>query len=48
VGHNIDAAAVPDYGVLMECFGQGFEEILALAGDHHPVEVPFQGLARTQ
>jgi WS/DGAT/MGAT family acyltransferase len=48
VGYNIDAAAVPDYDMLMECFGQGFEEILALAGDHHPVEMPFQGLARTQ
>ena len=43
VGFNIDAAAVPDHDVLMECFHQGFEEVLALAGDHHLVEVPFQG-----
>lgn len=43
VGFNIDAAAVPDFDLLMECFRQGFEEVLALAGDHHPVEVPFGG-----
>jgi hypothetical protein len=36
---------VPDDDVLMECFGQGFEEVLALAGDHRPVEVPFRHLA---
>jgi diacylglycerol O-acyltransferase / wax synthase len=42
VGYNIDTAAVPDYDVLMECFDHGFEEVLALAGDHHPVEVPFR------
>jgi WS/DGAT/MGAT family acyltransferase len=45
VGFNIDGAAVPDDDVLMECFGQGFEEVLALAGDHRPVEVPFRHLA---
>ena len=43
VGFNIDAAAVPDQDVLMECFRQGFEEVLALVGDHHPVAVPFEG-----
>ena len=42
VGFNIDAAAVPSHDVLMECFRQGFEEVLALVVDHHPVEVPFQ------
>jgi len=48
VGFNIDAAAVPDHDVLMECFRQGFEEVLALAVDHHPVEVPFRGPAGGQ
>ena len=50
VGFNIDAAAVPDHDLLMECFRQGFEEVLSLVEDHHPVEVPFReptgGLAR--
>jgi len=40
VGFTIDTAAVPDYDVLMECFREGFEEVLELAGDHHPVEPP--------
>jgi len=43
VGFNADAAAAPDSDVLMECFRQGFEEVLAVAGDHLPVEVPLQG-----
>ena len=45
VGVNVDAAAVPDHDALTDCFRQGFEEVLALAGDHRPVEVPFQGPA---
>ena len=40
VGFTIDTGAVPDYDVLMECFREGFEEVLELAGDHHPVEPP--------
>lgn len=40
VGFTIDTAAVPDYDVLIECFREGFEEVLELAGDHHPVEPP--------
>ena len=39
VGFTIDTAAVPDYDVLMGCFREGFEEVLDLAGDHHPVEL---------
>jgi len=42
VGFTIDAAAVPDCDVLMECFREGFEEVLELAGDHHPVKLPFR------
>ncbi len=40
VGFTIDSAAVPDYDELMRCFREGFEEVLDLAGDHRPVEVP--------
>ena len=40
VGFTIDTAAVPDCDVLMECFRQGFEEVLALVEDHHPVVRP--------
>ena len=39
VGFTIDIAAVPDYDVLIGCFREGFEEVLDLAGDHHPVEL---------
>jgi len=42
VGITIDTAAVPDYDVLVECFREGFEEVLELAGDHHPVDVPLR------
>jgi WS/DGAT/MGAT family acyltransferase len=42
VGFTIDTAAVPDYEVLMECFREGFEEVLELGGDHRPVEVPLE------
>jgi len=42
VGFTIDTAAVPDCDVLMECFREGFEEVLVLAGDHHPVELPLK------
>ena len=37
VGITVDAAAVPDYDVLMECFREGFEEVLELVADSHPV-----------
>jgi diacylglycerol O-acyltransferase / wax synthase len=40
VGFTIDTAAVPDYGALMECFREGFEEVLELGGDHQPVAQP--------
>ena len=42
VGFTIDTSSVPDYDVLMECFREGFEEVLALAGDHVPVEMPLR------
>ena len=41
VGFTIDSAAVSDYNVLMRCFREGFEEVLALAGDHRPVEFAY-------
>ena len=42
VGMTIDAAAVPDPGVLAECVREGFEEVLALAGAHGPVRLPLR------
>jgi WS/DGAT/MGAT family acyltransferase len=46
VGFTLDAAAVPDGDVLIECMCQGFEEVLGLAGDHGRVERPLQGCHR--
>lgn len=40
VGFTIDTAAVPDPDVLMECFREGFEEVLDLVGVHRPVGRP--------
>ncbi|MGO9030059.1 MAG: wax ester/triacylglycerol synthase domain-containing protein [Acidimicrobiales bacterium] len=37
VGLTVDTAAIPDHDVLLECFSEGFEEVLALAGEHRPV-----------
>ncbi|MFI5042043.1 MAG: WS/DGAT domain-containing protein, partial [Acidimicrobiales bacterium] len=45
VGINIDAAAVPDHDVLMECLREGFEEVLTLAGSHDPVRLPMRETA---
>jgi diacylglycerol O-acyltransferase len=45
VGFTIDTAAVPDCDLLMECFREGFEEVLELGGDHHPVELPLRSAA---
>lgn len=42
VGFTLDAAAVPDREVLMDCFRQGFEEVLDLAGEHRPVDLPLR------
>jgi WS/DGAT/MGAT family acyltransferase len=44
VGFTVDAGAVPDGQVLMDCFRQGFEEVLALAGEHLPVELPLRAV----
>ena len=40
IGINCDRAAVPDADVLVACVREGFEEVLALAGDHAPVRRP--------
>jgi diacylglycerol O-acyltransferase / wax synthase len=42
IGFTVDTAAVPDPDSLMECFRQGFEEVLELAGDHRLVDLPLQ------
>jgi WS/DGAT/MGAT family acyltransferase len=42
VGFTVDTAAVPDCSVLMECFREGFEEVLDLAGPHTPVSEPLE------
>ena len=40
VGVTMDTAAVADPDVLIECFRKGFEEVLALGGEHEPVRLP--------
>jgi len=40
VGVTLDTAAVPDHTVFLECLGEGFEEVLALGGDHEAVRLP--------
>jgi diacylglycerol O-acyltransferase len=40
VGITIDTAAVPDPDVLIECFREGFEEVLDLGGAHNAVHLP--------
>ena len=47
VGVTIDTAAVPDAEVLTDCLRAGFEEVLALAGDHEPVRLPIRDTATT-
>ena len=42
VGITIDGGAVPDADVLVDSFRQGFEEVLELGGDHHPVVIPLR------
>jgi len=37
VGCTIDTAAVPDPDKLTACLRDGFDEVLRLGGDHHPV-----------
>ena len=43
IGCNIDTAAVPDPDVLMDCLRRGFDEVLALGGDHPPAVSPLTG-----
>lgn len=45
VGINIDTAAVPDAGVLVDSLAAGFGEVLRLAGRHGPVRVPLRPVA---
>jgi len=40
VGMNIDAAAVPDHGVLVQSMREGFDEVLALGGRHARARLP--------
>jgi len=40
VGVTVDTAAIPDHHLFTECLREGFEEVLALAGNHDPVAVP--------
>jgi diacylglycerol O-acyltransferase / wax synthase len=40
VGFTVDAAAVPDDDVLIECFREGFEEVLELVADGRSVGIP--------
>ena len=42
VGVTMDTAAVPDAPLLIECLRAGWEEVLALGGDHRPVLVPLR------
>ncbi len=46
VGINSDIAAVPDHDVFIECLHEGFEEVLALGGDHEPAILPLHDRAR--
>ena len=40
IGVNVDAAAVADVPLMMECLAEGFQEVLALAGDGAEVTDP--------
>jgi diacylglycerol O-acyltransferase / wax synthase len=40
VGVTVDTAAIPDHGVFIDCLREGFEEVLALGGDHDPARKP--------
>jgi len=43
----MDTAAVPDALVLIECLRAGFEEVLALAGNHIPVQLPMRDVLKS-
>jgi diacylglycerol O-acyltransferase / wax synthase len=45
VGCTIDTAAVPDPDKLIACLRDGFDEVLALGGDHRPVTSLLSGHA---
>jgi diacylglycerol O-acyltransferase / wax synthase len=44
VGLTTDAAAVPDPDVLLDCVRAGFDEVLALGGEHEPARLPLHEL----
>ncbi len=46
VGITMDTAAAPDSDVLAECLLGGFEEVLALGGNHSPVRLPTRQTVR--
>jgi|SRR5271166_410306 len=43
VGIMVDTAAVPDHDTLVDCLREGFEEVLAVAGDHGAARLPLRG-----
>jgi WS/DGAT/MGAT family acyltransferase len=45
VGVTMDTAALPDYEVFVECLREGFEEVLALGGDHEAALLPLHDLS---
>lgn len=40
IGVTLDSAAVPDREVFLACLSEGFEEVLALGGDHAAPRMP--------
>jgi diacylglycerol O-acyltransferase / wax synthase len=45
IGVNLDSAAIPDHGVFVDCMRQGFDEVLALGGEHEPARLPLHHAA---
>ncbi len=45
VGITLDTSAVPDRELFAECMREGFEEVLALGGDHEPALLPLSDRA---
>ena len=39
IGVNVDAGAVVDPDLFLDCIADGFEEVLAVGGDHRPVRL---------
>jgi diacylglycerol O-acyltransferase len=45
IGVTLDSAAVPDREVFLACLSEGFEEVLALGGDHAAPRMPLHAPA---